>query len=216
MVRMKPAASHVVLIGDLVASRTSADRQALHDRLGGVLADVDARRPALQPPAVTVGDEFQGVYRRLGEALDASFRIRARLYPLADVRFGSGRGEVQVLDAARGIYDGSAFWAAREAIEEAKARAERPPLQHARTVHREQGGDADLGTAVDAALIGVDELVGSMDPRSRRVLAALLEGATQRDVAHTEGVSASAISQRVRRDGIGAAMQAMTLLGGLA
>lgn len=48
------------LIGDVVGSRSAADRHALHARLEEVLADVNARTEPLQPLRLTVGDEFQG------------------------------------------------------------------------------------------------------------------------------------------------------------
>ena len=67
---------------------------------------------------VTVGDEFQGTYATLGEAVEAALRVRLALLPEVDTRFGLGRGEVTVLDARRGIEDGPGWWAARAAIEE--------------------------------------------------------------------------------------------------
>src|SRR5262245_40012740 len=93
-----PPPEPVALIGDVVESRTRRDRQALHDEVEAALEAATAFVPALDPPVVTVGDEFQGVYATLGDALAASFRIRAALHPRADVRFGLGRGAVTTLD----------------------------------------------------------------------------------------------------------------------
>ena len=56
------------LIGDVVGSRSVADRRALHARLEEVLADVNTRTEPLQALRLTVGDEFQGAWRRRGEA----------------------------------------------------------------------------------------------------------------------------------------------------
>ncbi|HET7399836.1 MAG TPA: SatD family protein [Intrasporangium sp.] len=230
MPHLKDLASRVVLIGDVVGSRSTLDRQALHDRLSAVLRGVNETVRALEPAVITVGDEFQGVYASLGDGLRASFLVRAGLFADADVRFGLGRGRVQVLDRARGIFDGSAFWCARAAIEQAKEQADRAALHRARTAYRctsnhdgtghdgtaEDGDDAGFGTAVNAALLALDHLVGAMSERSRRILRGLLDGATQHDVALAEGVSPSAVSQRVRRDGIGAALEVMERLGTLA
>ena len=78
----------------------------LHDLLETVLRGVNAEGPVLDPVVITLGDEFQGVYDTLGDALRASFRIRALLHPTADVRFGLGRGEITILDRRRGIQGG--------------------------------------------------------------------------------------------------------------
>lgn len=207
--------AYVALIGDIVASRLTADRQELHDTIDRVLHRVNKDQHAVDPTVVTLGDEFQGVYGSLGNALSAAFHIRVALYP-HDVRFGLGRGEVHTLDPRRGIYDGSAFWAARDAIEAAKELASRPALRWTRTVFRSEVDDPQQVTAVNAALLSLDQLVGSLSAVSHRILAGRVAGATQRDIAEAEGITASAVSQRVQRDGIGVAVETMRLLGGLA
>ena len=125
MSQLKVKASPVALIGDIVESRTHRQRQALHDAFAAAIARANAEVPVPEPAVITVGDEFQGVYPTLGAALQASFVVRAELHPLADVRFGLGRGEVTTLDPVRGVHDGPAYWAAREAITTAEDRAQR-------------------------------------------------------------------------------------------
>ncbi|MCU1538589.1 MAG: Sigma-70 region 4 type 2 [Humibacillus sp.] len=215
MVDLKASASPVALIGDVVRSRDHDDRQALHDGLSQALALAASIVTAPDPLVITVGDEFQGVYASLGEALHASFLVRAALHPHADVRFGLGRGSVETLDPVRGIHDGPAYWAARDAITEVEQRAGRAQTRTARTAY--VGGPDDLGTtdAVQAALDCLDFVVGSMTTTSREILGGLMLGHTQHDLARRLGVSASAVSQRVRRDGIGIALESMQRLGGL-
>jgi hypothetical protein len=154
------------------------------------------------------------VYATLGDALTASFHIRAGLRPI-DVRFGVGRGAVQVLDRARGIHDGPAYWAARDAIEAAKELAGKAALRTTRTVYRSPDGDVGQTTAVNTALLTLDQILGSLSVVSWRILAGRLAGLTQREVANFEGITPSAVSQRVRNDGIGVAMEAMRMLGEL-
>lgn len=180
----------------------------------GTLELVNREHPVLDPAVVTAGDEFQAVYRTLGDALVVSFHIRAGLRP-HDVRFGLGRGAIQVLDAQRGIHDGPGYWAAREAIEAAESLAVRPALRTTRTIYR-SSDEPSLGSAVNAALLGLDQIVGSLSVVSGRLLAGRLAGLTQREIADREGITSSAVSQRVRRDGIGVAMETMRLLGELA
>ena len=70
-------------------------------------------------------------------------------------------------------------------------------------------------TGPRAALDCLDFMVGSMSTTSREILGGLLHGLGQRDVADRLGISPSAVSQRVRRDGIGVALEAMATLGEL-
>ena len=74
-------------------------------------------------------------------------------------------------------------------------------------------GDAYLADALDvlkvipdgsinAALICRDHLLGSLDDRSTRIVKALLDSRTKKDIAAAEGISPSAVSQRAGRDGL--------------
>jgi hypothetical protein len=229
MSEMKDQASRCVVIGDLVGSRGAPNRRALHRAVEKALVSVNAAVPAVTELRITVGDEFQGAYATLGAAVDAALRVRLELLPTADVRVGIGRGPVQLLDAARGIEDGPGWWAARAAIEAVEQAAGRAATRHLRTAYQpapppDAGGDApgpdatggDAG-AVNAALLCRDHLVGSLSPRSVRLLRGLMDPhTTQGELATLEGISASAVSQRVRSDGIGAVLAAQDLLRGLA
>jgi len=231
MSTMKDQASRCVVIGDLVGSRGAPNRRALHRAVEQALVSVNAVIPSVTELRITVGDEFQGSYATLGAAIEAALRVRLALLPTADVRVGIGRGPVQLLDAERGIEDGPGWWAARSAIEAVEQAAGRAATRHLRTAYhpapqldaaadaREpdasgRGGDAD---AVNAALLCRDHLVGSLSQRSVRLLRGLMDPhTTQSELATLEGISASAVSQRVRADGIGAVLAAEDLLRGLA
>lgn len=192
----------VCLLGDVMASRSAPDRAALHRRLDSVLAGAGSRWGA--DLRVTVGDEFQGRLGSLGDALRLTLWLRVQVLPEIDLRFGIGRGPTEVLDPATGIEDGPGWWAARAAIDAVRERGGRAATRAARTAYRQAPESAVLPVGlVDAALLARDELLGSMSPRSVSVLRGLLEGRTQQEVAETEGISASAVSQRVRHDGIG-------------
>jgi len=231
MSSMKSQTSRCVVIGDLVGSRGAPNRRALHRAVEQALAAVNAAVPAVTELRITVGDEFQGSYATLGAAIEASLRVRLELLPAADVRVGIGRGPVQLLDAERGIEDGPGWWAARSAIESVEQAAGRAATRHLRTAYHPapqlagagdavepdgtgRGGGAD---AVNAALLCRDHLVGSLSQRSVRLLRGLMDPhTTQSELAALEGISASAVSQRVRADGIGAVLAAEDLLRGLA
>lgn len=204
MAEMKQFASHV--IGDVVASRDAPDRAALHRRLAEVLDLANQRFGS--DLRVTVGDEYQGSFATLGGALAATGWVRVQLLPEVDVRHGVGTGPVSVLDGATGIQDGPGWWAAREAIEAAEALADRPRTRTLRTACRVAHDDGTgLVRAVNAALAGRDHLVSSLDVRALSVLRGMLAGRTQQEVAADEGVSPSAVSQRVRADGVGVLLE---------
>ncbi len=188
------------LIGDVVGSRRVADRTASHRALNRALRDVGAG--AIDPPAFTVGDEFQGSYPTVGSAIDAALSLRLAVTPDIDIRFGIGWGAVMVLDAEAGIQDGPGWWAAREAIEWTAAAQRQPGLALVRTSFRSEKDARQDVDAVNAALLCRDHLLGSLDDRSLRILKGLLTNQTKKDIAATEAISASAVSQRAGRDGL--------------
>ena len=211
---MKQEPSVVALIGDLVGSRDSPDRQNLHITLDDALRAVNHRLDPIVPAMITVGDEFQGVYRSVGDALTASFWVRLTLRPVGDVRFGVGRGAVRTLDTTRGILDGSAFWRARDAIEAAEVRAARARTRTSRTAYHSPDPPHQVAT-IQATLDCLDFMIGSLTSPSDVILEGLMNGQTQLEIAERAGISASAVSQRVRRDGLGVALDTITTLGTL-
>jgi hypothetical protein len=196
MAEMKRNASseRAALIGDVVDSRHASDRGQLHRRITEALAETRL--------AFTVGDEFQGSYPTVGDAIDAALAVRLAVGPEIDVRFGIGWGEVTVLDAGTGIQDGPGWWSAREAIEWTAAAQQQPALATVRTAYRRHGHTGPDPDAVNAALLCRDHLLGSIDARSLRLLRGLLEHKTKKELAAMEGISASAVSQRTARDGL--------------
>lgn len=198
------------MIGDLVGSRRSADRRSLHGQVAAAVEEVNASHGGNL--RVTVGDEYQGTFPHLGAALRATLALRLALLPAADVRHGIGLGHVEPLDAD--VEDGPGWWVARDAIDAAKEAQGRPATRSLRTAYRlAEGADGPDPAAVNAALIGRDALVGRLSDRGLSVLRGLLAGRSQREIAADEGVSSSAISQRVRNDGLGMLLALDTSLG---
>lgn len=194
------APSLATLIGDVVASRSAPDRRRLHHDLESVLAEVTTRTDPVHPLRVTVGDEFQGAWLHRGQAIHAALLLRLALLPV-EVRLGLGHGDVAALSEDGTVQDGPGWWLAREAITGAKAgepatRGERPVV---RTRWRE---DSPLGPVLDATLRHRDIVLGGLDERSLRILRGLLDGRSQAAIAADEGVSPTAVSRRVHRDGL--------------
>ena len=200
------------LIGDVVGSRRASDRAGLHRRVDAALRDVAAT--ALAPPAFTVGDEFQGSYRMVGDAIDVALRVRLATAAGIDVRFGIGWGAVTILDEQARIEDGPGWWAAREAIDATAVAQRQPGLALVRTTFRAEGGRTDVD-AINAALMCRDHLLGSLDDRSLRILKGLMNNQPKKDIAEAEGISPSAVSQRAGRDGLDLIVLASKQLRGI-
>lgn len=199
------------VIGDVVRSRGSVDRGALHAQLATALADVTTALDPATSLRITVGDEYQGGFATVADAVRATLRLRLRLAlaPGIDVRHGIGWGEVTVLQEAPRVEDGSGWWAAREAIDEVKHAEQHAGSRWRRTIYRRAADvDGPDPAMVEAMLVLRDHVVGHLAERSLVVLSGLLAGRTQRELADELGVSASAVSQRIRADGLAALVAA--------
>lgn len=191
----------VTLIGDVVSSRSAPDRQELHALLQETLTAVTAATDPIHPLRITVGDEFQGAWERRGQALHAAFLLRLSLLPRVETRYGLGRGEVTTLEQDGTVQDGPGWWSAREAITAAKG-AEADVRSDGLVVRTRWQEDGPTGPALDAAVRHRDLLVAGLDDRSLRLLRGLLQHQTQRALAEEEGISPTAVSRRVHRDGL--------------
>ena len=203
----------VTIIGDLVGSRRSLDRAAAHARFEQAIAAINAAYAPPVPLRITVGDEFQGILGSLGEAITATLRLRVALLPDVDVRQGIGWGQVLVLAQEPRVEDGPGWWAARAAIETAEAYERKAPLRGVRTAYVAADDEPGPSPAlVNAALMSRDQIVSGLSERSMSVLDGLMSGKRQTGIADDLGISASAVSQRVRADGIGVLLAADDLL----
>ncbi|MGV8844981.1 SatD family protein [Tessaracoccus sp.] len=194
MAKMKMLPESVALLGDLVGSRSAA-RAEVHDGLLHAIERANSCVPSRDPLRVTVGDEIQGVYATLGNALHASILVRSELFGTADMRFGIGGGDVRVIDADLGIQDGNAWWLARDAIDFVEELAQQPGHAGVRTAIRDQRTTAS--PVADAMVRLVDVHIHGLRDGARRSLIGLLAGLDNAAVARSEGITESANSQRV-------------------
>lgn len=194
------------VVGDLVGSRRLADRRAAQEALEAALEAASERAAATEPLRPTVGDEFQGRFPSVEAALTATLRVQLGLAGTAEVRFGVGWGGLSLHDPEQAPYgqDGPAWWAARAALEEVeRARRARGAPAGLATGLRAADDAADAATtarlrALRAMLACRDALVAAGDERDARLTLAVLDGASVADCAAREGISASAVSQRLR------------------
>ena len=193
-------ASLATLIGDVVDSRGAPDRRQLHQAVLTALHRQPV--PAYDAPRLTVGDEFQGVFASVGDAIAAAFEVRLALLPETDVRFGLGWGPISYLDDSKTIQDGPGWWSAREAIEWTAETQKRSGFRHVRHCFRSSGTGGPDAAALNAALMCRDHMIGSLDERSLTILRGLMNEQSKTEAAAEVGISASAVSQRASRDGL--------------
>jgi hypothetical protein len=187
----------IALIGDVIRSRGLAGRQRHQVQLG--LEELTAainqryRRAIAARFLVTLGDEFQGVLKQADIIPDLIWTIEASLGK-AEVRIGIGFGTLNppFKPVALGM-DGSAFHAARQAIELARKR-------------RLQGGlFVGFGETDDLVLNGFARLARhvrqELTKGQMRVLALLRQGRAQAEVAKELRLSPQAVSKRARGAG---------------
>jgi hypothetical protein len=202
---MTASGAGIAVIVDLVGSRRQPDRATAQQQLEAALAEVNAAVPATQPMAPTIGDESQGAYADLGAALHAALLLRLCLPPPLDCRVGLGAGTWQIVGRSDygPMQDGPAWWAARDAIVEAKSREVRRH-KSLRSWYVVADGQAELyppAGLTNALLLCRDEIVSGMNDRTRRLTLGLLGGRTQVELAQSEGISQSAVSQNLQRGG---------------
>ncbi len=196
------ASVRVTVLGDLIGSRRSRDRTALHQRLTEALARVNEEIVTDQPLAVTAGDEFQGSYARRGDALNVALLLRAQPSPPIDLRFGLGRGEVTLLDPQTRTQDGPGWWEARRAIDEVKAKQVTTGWASWRTAYREHDPDPVLEPVINAALVCQDLVLGSLDQVGWTIVRGMMQGRTQASIADELGLSRQAVQQRRKSSGL--------------
>lgn len=155
----------------------------------------------VQPVTMTIGDEFQGLFADLADAVTASFRIGFELGDMVGIRVGIGWGEL-ALTTERPPFgqDGPCWWRAREAIEAVeKSESSNSVPRTIRTLARTGGDDEAL---LNAYLVARDHIVAGWDDTDRAIARLILSGATQAEAAERVGLSQSSVSRRIQGHGV--------------
>ncbi len=204
----------VAIIVDIVASRELDDRGAAQRAVLAALESASAGVAVVQAPWATVGDEFQVLVASVADALRITALTRLTLPEGLECRFGIGAGDVRQIDEGRSgpIHDGSAWWCARDAIDEV-GRIEQRSAPYCRTWFRADASDSSISAdLVNAHLLVRDLVIGDMSPRARRLTAGALLGTPQTELARAERISQSAVSQNLRKSGGAAVLAAHRVL----
>lgn len=200
------AKQYLVLIGDIVHSRNVNDRNALQRKFSAACARLNAEAERLglvSPLTITLGDEFQAVFKTSTRLWECILRLEAAMAPL-EIRFAVGVGTITTAirnDSAIGM-DGPAFYATRAAMDQL----------------RKAGGRYHLaGLLADEVFINaVLALLGRnrMKWRASRVLilASLLQGKTVSEISKLTKTSEQAVYRNIRD---GALDTILALLAGI-
>ncbi|WP_161580346.1 SatD family protein [Subtercola vilae] len=216
--------SPVAVIVDLVRSRQIASRAEAQPLIEDTFGFVNGRVNPVQPIRATIGDEFQGVFSTLGDALEATLLTRLALPSGLDCRFGIGSGAIETVGEgmAGRLQDGPGWWLAREAINEAHTREKlrNPTLRSWFRAATDEGGasgarlEPAYESVVNAYLLTRDHLISTMNDRARRVTLGTALGRSQSELAADEKVSQSAISQAMRNSGGSSLLSSLDALKG--
>lgn len=199
----------VAVIADIVGSRALDDRAGAQREIDDAVLRVERDLPladrALLP---IVGDELQGVYPRLADAMASLLLLRLALPEGIECRYGIGVGALgEIPSRAGGLAEGPGWWAARAAIERVHAlQARTVPGARTWVSAADERHEASVSLA-NAYLLARDQLVTDMTPRTRRLAYGRVLGATQAQLARDEGITQSAVSQSLAAAGVGAIVE---------
>lgn len=182
----------LVIIGDVIASRHLPARAQFQRRLRGLLQSLNQRRKGLASPyTLTLGDEFQAVYRTADTCLADILALMAEIAPVR-ARFAVGVGEIVTpINPAQAIgMDGPAFHRARELLTSLKAQRRLLGVAGA------PGGA--LGAAlVQASLAVLSGQVEGWRPNRLKLLARLLSGESTGELAKHTGITTRAVNKNI-------------------
>lgn len=206
----------VAVIADIVGSRRLADRGAAQRAIAAAVDRVQLDLAiASAPLSAVVGDELQGEYERLPDALASLLLLRLALPDGVDCRFGVGVGEVRpVVVGDREIPEGPAWWAARAAIEHVESLEQRTaPMARTWIVGEPDAVGPETLALANAYVLSRDQLVSAMTERTRRLTYGRCLGRSQRELASSEEISQPAVSQALASAGAAAVIEGFLALG---
>lgn len=210
-------ADGVAVIADIVGSRSLADRSGAQRAIDDAVLRVEQALPLAQRALFPiVGDELQGVYPTLADAMASLLLLRLALPDGVECRYGLGVGALgEVPSRAGALAEGPGWWAARAAIDIVHDHQARR-IRGARTwaVAAEAGDEASVGLA-NAYLLARDQLVSGMTERTRRLAYGRLLGTTQAELARDEGITQSAVSQALATAGVESLVEGFRQLRGM-
>jgi hypothetical protein len=194
----------VCLIGDIVQSRESVERNQLQARLQATLSAVNRqrRKSLMSPCTITLGDEFQAVYREAGFVFNDCWAVLESLHPVK-ARFSVGIGSLSTpVNPERAIgMDGPAFHAARAGLTE---------LKRTDSLFRITDSTGAVPPWINLALDLISHLSRSWKKSRLFIFQRLLQEQEAKAIATAAGLSAAAVYKNIQH---GALLTVQPLLG---
>lgn len=188
---LREGMQYLVLIGDVVASRQLASRGKFQQRLKAALKTLNGRGRALASPyTVTLGDEFQAVYREPAGVMADLVWLMAQVAPVR-MRFALGVGElVTPVNPVQAIgMDGPAFH---------RARARLDALKREKRLVGVGGAEAGRWALVEPVLAVLSGLIEGWKPNRLELFAGLLAGEGGAALARRIGITPRAVNKSIR------------------
>jgi hypothetical protein len=185
------AMKYLVLIGDIVASRRLPARAQFQRRLKTLLQAVNGRRKSLVSPyTLTLGDEFQAVYRDADAVFADVFGLLAEIAPV-QARFALAVGEIVTpINPAQSIgMDGPAFHRARALLDR---------LKTSRRLLGVSGGDNKTWVLPSASLAVLSGQLEGWRENRLKLFARILAGEPAAELARRTGITPRAVNKNIR------------------
>jgi hypothetical protein len=182
---------YLVLIGDVLGSKQLPARAQFQRRLKSALDGLNGRRKTLVSPyTLTLGDEFQAVYRDASGVFADIFTLLSQVAPV-QMRFAVAVGEIVTpINPKQSIgMDGPAFHRARARLEKLKSQGRLLGVQEVGDVRWKLPG---------ATLAVLSGLVEGWRQKRLQLFAGLLAGLPVSELARLTGITTRAVNKNIR------------------
>lgn len=195
---------YIAMIGDIINSRSIAERKDVQKKLKDVLQSVNEKYAddIAAKFMITLGDEFQGLLYNGRNVFDIIEFIQQEMYPVA-IRFGIGIGEITtdiITEMAIGA-DGPGYYNAREAIEDLKIDEQRSKTQASDIKVIIQDDKNSIASMLNTIFMLVDIIKENWTKRQREIIWEMRKNSSnQAECAAKFAISQSSV-QRILSSG---------------
>lgn len=182
---------YLVLIGDVLGSKQLPERAQFQRRLKAALHSLNSRRKTIVSPyTLTLGDEFQAVYRDASGAFADIFTLLAQVAPV-QARFALAAGEIVTpINSHQSIgMDGPAFHRARIRLEKLKGQG--------RLLGLHDTGDPRWRLPASSLAV-LSGLIEGWRQKRLQLFAGVLSGASVVELAKQTGITTRAVNKNIR------------------
>jgi hypothetical protein len=191
--------AYIAIIGDIVESRTIGNRAEFQRDVATLFAEISkANRRIVSPYTITLGDEFQALYKSAESLFSDLIEVIRHLYPVK-LRIAVGIGSITtVINRQQAIgMDGPAFHLAREVMDRIKAE-DRTLIQ----LTTEPKSDTIAEELANTGLALLADLSRTWKANSWSILSELLQGRSISSIAGSLSISQRAVYKNIRTNGI--------------